>query len=254
MNIKNQILVGAMAMIICNASAQVASSSPIVSGSQAKPVFDGVTLYERVSRDELNRLSIIDGRIKRMHFKTEEMDVTKDDVNGQAFFTPKTDKTISVFVTTQRGATFTMVLQPVPKMPAVNLMVQETQATPSAGAPGQQVQKEATLGVLSAMNYEQAISTLIYAAATSQSLPGVSEQSVNQSIPLWQGTSFTHVRTLQAAGMRLGEYRLANVSKSPIRLVEQELYKPGVLAIAVEQHVLDPGEATPVFIVMEDQR
>lgn len=243
-----------LTLCVSGASGQIATSMPIASGSHAKPVFDGVTLFERVSRDELNRLSIIDGRIKMMHFKTEELDVTKDDVNGQAFFTPKSDKTISVFVTTQRGATFTIVMQPIPKMPASNLLVQETQPAAVATTAAQQSQRDPVPSVLSAMSFEQAISTLIYAAATSQSLPGVSERVVNQSIPLWQGTSFTHLRSLQGPGMTLGEYRLANTSQKPMRLVEQELYKSGVLAVAVEQHVLEPGEATPVFIVTEEER
>ena len=126
MKSKQTMMAVALAVGTWSAQAQIATSVPMVTGAQAKPVFEGVTLFERVSRDELNRLSIVDGRIKMMHYKTEELDVTKDDVNGQAFFTPRTDKTISVFVTTQRGATFTLVLQPIPKMPAVNLTVQES--------------------------------------------------------------------------------------------------------------------------------
>lgn len=216
--------------------------------SRAKPIHDGITLYERVSRDELNRLHVVDGRIKMMHFKTQELEVVKDDASGQAFFTPKTDKTISVFVTTQSGTTFTLILQPVPKMPAANVMVQEISAGAAAGV---QAAAEGTGGSpITSMSYEQAISTLIYTAATNQHLPGVSEQQVNQEIPLWEQARFVHVRTLSSAGLQLGEYRLTNTSGKSMRLVEQELYKPGVLAVAVEQHLLAPGEATPVFVVL----
>jgi hypothetical protein len=33
-----------------------------------------------------------------------------------------------------------------------------------------------------------------------------------------------------------------------MRIAEQELYKTGVVAISVEQQVLNPGESTDVFI------
>lgn len=227
-----------------------AAQSTAAASGRAKPIHDGITLYERVSRDELNRLHIVDGRIKMMHFKTQELEVTKDEEIGQAFFTPKTDKTISVFITTESGATFTLVLQPVPKMPAANVVVQEMASTAVQQAEADTRTNAAAPSPMASMSFEQAISTLIFAAATNQQLPGVSEQQVNQTIPLWEQSSFVHVRTLSAAGMHLGEYKLTNVSQQAMRLVEQELYKPGVLAIAVEHHTLAPGESTPVFVVV----
>lgn len=239
-----------MALGMQCAQAQLAQASPVLIGS-AKPIRDGITLYERVSRDELNRLHIVDGRIARMHYKTQELDVTKDDVLGQAFFTPKTDKTISVFITTESGATFTLVMQPVPKMPAANVVVQEAAANQQLEAESRGV---APASPMSSMSFEQAISTLVFAAATRQQLPGVSEQAVNQTVPLWEQSTFVHVRTLSGAGMQLGEYRLTNASKKPLRLLEQEFFKVGVLAVAIEQHLLEPGESTPVFVVQGSAR
>lgn len=232
------------------ASSSVLAQVPLPAAGKAKPIHDGITLYERVSMNELNRIHIVDGRIKMMHFKTQELDVSKDEDTGQAFFTPKVNKTISVFITTEKGATFTLVLQPIPDVPAVNLAFKEgEQGTGEAGSPTTDTH---TRGVspVSSMSYEQAISTLILAAATNQSLPGVSEQQINQAIPLWDQTHFLHLRTLTAAGMRLAEFRLTNTGVQTLRMTEQELYKPGVLAVAMEQQILAPGEATPVFVVM----
>ena len=36
-----------------------------------------------------------------------------------------------------------------------------------------------------------------------------------------------------------------------MRIAEAELYKPGVLAVAIEQLTLAPGESTSVFIIRE---
>lgn len=247
----NKVIRGVVSSLVVLVSATQVLAQAIPALGRAKPVYEGITLFERVSREELNRLHVVDGRIKMMHFKTQELEVVKDEDSGQAFFTPKTDKTISLFITTQAGTTFTLVLQPVPKMPAANVMVQEASTQPEAVASAQQTRLPSTgASPMASMSYEQAISTLIYAAATNQVLPGVSEQAVNQAIPLWEQAAFVHIRTLSSAGLQLGEYRLTNTSKQPMRLVEQELYKPGVLAVAVEQHLLAPGESTPVFVVL----
>jgi len=228
---------------------QPVSASALIRG---KPVHEGITLFERVSRSELNRLSISNGRIAKMHFKTEELEATKDEALGQVFFTPRVDKTISAFVTTASGMTFTVVFQPVPNMPAVNVSLAEQRPQEAVAASARATAAQPS--PLQQMSYEQAISTLVFGAATSQDIPGVSEERVGQQITLWQGTNFVHVRNLRTSGIRLEEYRLTNVGATVIRLVEQELYKPGVMAVAVEQHVLEPGEGTPVFVIVGEKQ
>ena len=54
------------------------------------------------------------------------------------------------------------------------------------------------------------------------------------------------------AGDMVGEkYRLGNVSPSGMLLVEQELYRRGVRAVAVEHHTLMPGDSTQIYVVRE---
>jgi len=220
--------------------------------SRAKPVHEGATIFERVSRHEMTRLQVVGGRIRHINFKPEELEITQNHEGGQAILTPLVDKEISLFVTTNSGVTFTLILRPEPGLPARTVAVTEqaSEHTQSPAQRGAGFEQKPT--PLSMMTFEQAITTLIYVAANNQQLQGVSEQTINTRVPLWQGTEFVHLRNLKAAGMVLSEFRLTNTSKQPMRLIEQELYKPGVLAVAVEQHALEPGESTPVLVVLTE--
>lgn len=50
-------------------------------------------------------------------------------------------------------------------------------------------------------------------------------------------------------GERGEKYRLTNTGKTALRLVEQELYRKGVVAVAIEQMQLEPGQTTSVHVV-----
>ena len=45
------------------------------------------------------------------------------------------------------------------------------------------------------------------------------------------------------------KYVLTNTGKSTIRLVEQELYRKGVVAVAIENMQLDAGQTTNIYIL-----
>lgn len=228
------------------------SDAPAAS-TRSKPIHEGATVFERISRHEMTRLQIVGGRIRHINYKPEELEITQDESAGQAFLSPLVDKQINLFVTTNTGVTFTLMLNPEPGLPARTVALRESHTQDGdVTRQGSRIEQRPT--PLSMMTYEQAITTLVYVTANNQPLQGVSEQIVNARVPLWQGTEFIHLRNMTAAGMVLSEFRLTNTSKTSMRLVEQELYKPGVLAVAVEQHLLDPGESTPVFVVFGDRK
>ena len=72
---------------------------------------------------------------------------------------------------------------------------------------------------------------------------------MNQEMALWEGTRF--VLTAQYSDRSLiGEkYRLTNISKNQIRIVEQELYRQGVIAVAIENMQLDPRQSTNIYVI-----
>jgi conjugal transfer pilus assembly protein TraK len=45
------------------------------------------------------------------------------------------------------------------------------------------------------------------------------------------------------------KFKLTNTGKSVIRLVEQELYRKGVVAVAIENMQLEAGQSTNIYVV-----
>ena len=74
---------------------------------------------------------------------------------------------------------------------------------------------------------------------------------VNKEVPLWKEGRLILVAKYMDGEVVGEKYRLTNVSPSEMLLVEQELYRRGVRAIAVEHHTLMQGDGTDIYIVRE---
>ena len=69
--------------------------------------------------------------------------------------------------------------------------------------------------------------------------------AVNKEVPLWKEGRLILVAKYMDGEVVGEKYRLTNVSPSEMLLVEQELYRRGVRAIAVEHHTLMQGDGMP---------
>ena len=70
-----------------------------------------------------------------------------------------------------------------------------------------------------------------------------------EDVALWKEARFTLKTRHEAPGLIGESYVLTNVSDSRMVIDERELYREGVLSVAVRQLALAPGETTPVWIV-----
>ena len=74
---------------------------------------------------------------------------------------------------------------------------------------------------------------------------------VNKEVPLGKEGRLV-LLSKYPEGELVGEkYRLTNVSQANMLLVEQELYRRGVRAVAIDRHTLAQGDSTDIFIVRE---
>ena len=73
----------------------------------------------------------------------------------------------------------------------------------------------------------------------------------NEIVPLWKEAMFVLVKVVE--GPLKGEkYLLTNTSDKPMVIDERELYRRGVVAIAIEKPELKPAETTAVYVVSEN--
>jgi len=215
-------------------------SSP-ASALQILDARDGETVLAKISRKEVTRIAFERGRIRKVTGNAGEFVLEKDDEKGQVFLRPASSdstKPINVFVSSERS-TVALLLEPV-DVPSDTIVIREA--------------RERTDGASRLERSGRHVRTLknLLLAMAGDALPDDMEvREAGRELALWPGVRLTLERAWLGAGIVGEKFQLANAAKSPLNLVERDLYKPGVMAIAIEHASLAPGESTNLFVIRE---
>ena len=202
---------------------------------------DGETVLARISQKEVTRIAIEKGRIRKVTGNAGEFVLEKDEEKGQIFIRPasaESTKPINLFISSDR-ATVALLLQPI-DAPSDTIVIREVR-TPARGT-----SREARSHL-----HVRTIKNLLLAMAT-DALPG--DMQVHErahELILWPGVRLTLQRAYVGSHVIGEKYQLANLAAVELSLTSRDLYKPGVMAISLEQHLLQAGEATNVFVIRE---
>ena len=204
---------------------------------------EGVNLFVKISAKEQTRLAVENGKILSLIATEGELTAEKDTERGQIFIRPvRLDKPINIRVIPASGKTYSLVMQPV-DIPQEDILIRDSAAPKDRN-------KEAVI-VSRNTEFNTAIKSLILAMTTEESVTGIERTEANQELALWEGTRFIKRSVFKDSFLIGDKYELHNVGKEAIRLVEQEFYFKGVVAVAVSSLLLAPGGYTEVFIVRE---
>lgn len=202
---------------------------------------EGQTVLAKISARELTRITIDRARVRAVTGLEGQLLVEKDDHTGAIFVRPVDPaKPVNLFVSTDSGRTYALVLQPV-DMPADTVVLRDRSTRPA----------EHPTALEKSGSHEKMIKSMIIALANGELATDLERREAGREIALWREAHFFHERSYVGRAVVGDRYRLTNVSAAPMRLAEAELYKPGVLAVAIEQLNLAPGETTGVFVVRE---
>jgi len=205
---------------------------------QIVDAFEGKTLYAKIAAHNVSRLSIDGGKIRELKVDPTELTVEPDPANGQAFIRPKmADAPITVFVISESGRTYTLILQP-SEVPSETVILRDVNRQAS------EVPKIERMG-----SYEKVVRSFIVAMASGAQPEGLDFEPMQREFNLWENSRL--IQTAQYAGRNfIGEkYTLYNTGKSVMRVAEQEFYRKGVIAVAIDVLTLEPGMSTQIYIV-----
>jgi conjugal transfer pilus assembly protein TraK len=79
--------------------------------------------------------------------------------------------------------------------------------------------------------------------------PGFTFERASQQLALWQDVTFTLVGRFKTRTHVGDSFTLVNTGSRVLAIAEQEFYRPGVIAVVVDQHLLRPGESTAVYVI-----
>lgn len=192
----------------------------------------------KISAKEMSRLAVEGGKIRRLEYVDGELEIKKDDELGEFYILPLVPKPINIFVKTVSGLTHALILQPV-DMPLETIILRE---------PVKKTEKSVNVVIERAGSLEVAIKRLVTAMARGERPMEFDVSSINKEIALWNESRFVLLERYFGRSLVGEKFRLTNITNKPLKLVEQELYKEGVVSISIENHVLNPGESTEVYI------
>ena len=202
---------------------------------------DGQTALAKLSRKEVTRIAFEHGRVRKVTGSAGEFVLEKDDEKGQIFVRPtdpQSTKPINLFLTSDRG-TVALLLQPV-DTPSDSIVIREPRERSAAPT-----RLEAS------GRHVRTLKNLLLALAEDALPDDMEVKEPARDIALWLGTRLTLQRVLLGSGVVGEKYQLTNIGNTTLELAEAELFKPGVMAVSLEQPSLRPGEATNLFVIRE---
>lgn len=227
----------------------------IAAGAQAEqrvPADENKAYTVNISRNGISRVAIDGARIAEIKWLDGDIEIDQDAATGQVFVRALTRKTSSVFVISENGHTYQLLMVPKAKngdsiiidyAAKINAQAKaQTASTPKTPQP-----KAVSHGVAEYVRaIKQFMTAMMSGTAADQ---GYSQEARYETVPLWQNTLFVKNKQYTAADMTGSVYSLSNTGTETLVIKEQEFYKPGVLAVSARKQILYPGEMTEVFVI-----
>jgi conjugal transfer pilus assembly protein TraK len=151
-------------------------------------------------------------------------------------------KPINLFVSSGK-ATYTLILKRV-DMPSDTIVIVDRTLRRHLAATSSRVGGPAP-------NHERALKAMLFAMAGDEVPSDLRVEEVNRSVQLWAEARFMLLTTYEGQSLAGEKYRLTNTSQDPMVLTEEEFDRDGgdVVAVSIENHNLDPGESSNVFVI-----
>lgn len=202
---------------------------------------EGQNSFVKISAKELTRFAVEGGKIRSMIVSDGEIAIEKDEDRGQVFIRPLVlNKPINARFIVSSGRTYSLVMQAV-DIPQEDVIIKDG---------GLRTERPSTAAERAGgNNFEKSLKTLVTAMAAEEPPTNMDVRQANDEIGLWEGTRFVLTSVFTDRNLVGEKYRLYNTGHDRIRVVEQELYRKGVLAVAIENMTLDPGQSTNIYVV-----
>lgn len=209
-----------------------------------KPIVDNQMAALVISDHELTRIFVNNDRILAVRGINGAYLLNKDESQGEIFIkpTPLTQgKTISLFITTEQGHNYTLLLAPA-DIPARAIELKPTSGSKLA----ERWEKNS--------NYQELISGLITAMVNGKTPDGYAISIPKKPKPLKFKLISVTLNAIYTGKYLRGEILvIENKSATTISLVESQFYQLGTRAIALLEQNLPPKATTLLYRVMSNE-
>lgn len=249
----------------------VLGSSGAAWAAQTLDVRDGDTALARISQRDQTRIRVDRGRITDVlgdihdpaSNPTGRLALLRDEADGEVYVKPMPSSAwpggaepasspgtaaapVKLDVKTDRG-TFALLLQPADVVGDTLVLRPMGVAAGAARARPEGEPRKASA-------HARSVKALALALAS----PGLEGAPIatpvaggGREVALWREARFVLRETQHAPGLVGESYELTNISGQRMVIDERELYREGVVAVAVKRLTLAPGETAPVWLIRQ---
>jgi len=209
---------------------------------QNKEVNDGDEFNAVISRNDLNRIKVVNDKIRDIKSNNQELDLNVDEKNGEVYLRVASayeNKPINIFILTQQNQTYKGILYP-KLIPAEQIILNNE----NIGLANNYLNK-----MNNKNSYEKEILELMNAMRRGQKIENYQIKRNSKYIDLGD-LSMKRSEIYKGVNMAGEVYIIKNSTKQILNLDEKFFYKNGVKAIKIEKRELLPNEQSQVFIII----
>ena len=209
-------------------------------------------LHAKISKDTLNRITVIGDRIQEVYGDEESYSVKAEESTGQIFLKPNIenqDKPISITMITESGVTQDLVLKPV-DMDSQTILIKNAEGIKAPSKAAFQVPDMSptptSMDFKTIQIQDEILSSLKRLVA--HNAPAV-DSEVNTYRRALVGIDMCFKEALQLGRFKGLVFELKNNNSQTVELREETLFQQGDLAIAFDSSMLASKASTRLFVV-----
>ena len=214
-------------------------SSLTASATTVRKVKNQDRIEVAMSETDVNRIAMLNDRIKAIYGSQDKVHIVPDEENGQIFVTPRErgGESFGMSLVTESGATIDLKVKPV-EMASETILLKLDKRTQA------EIKRERSLK-------EKEVRNLIEAVLIGNSIKGY--QMIAVTIQIKEDLVQKQVYTGSQYKALLLEYKN---SKANNDLLSEETFKlsPNVIAVSIAKKSLKPGETTKIVVIEDVKR
>jgi len=207
------------------------------------------TLKAKISNFDSNRIQVSGQYIATVAGSNNgTVSIEKDDKQGQVFVrTEHSSKPFTLFLTTEKGKNYTIVLTPRP-MPGQSIIIK----------PKLNESSKPKYNPIGVSKHVAHIKNLIKTIVSQDTPNQCQKNNIFIDIPWWDDTKLLLEKQYDCGEWIIDQYQLTNQKKDAITITEQEFFHDGVVSVTIDHPYhsnvmsLKQHESTIIWLVRDD--
>ncbi len=196
-----------------------------------------------LSSKDINRVAVINDRIKAIYGPQDKAHIVTDEENGQIFVTPKerSNKSFSISIVTESNQTVDLSIWPIDK-PSETVLLHLDKKTEEEK---EEINKK----------QEFKIKKLIRAALNNAPLKGYQVKTLESKSPDKELKNITPIKSYIGSKLKAQVINYKNL-KTKNETISEQMFQmhEAVVAVAINKKTLKPNEVTRIIIVESDDK